>query len=196
MSVPATTGDLRPPLLFARKRVCAAQKSLFRRRANAIHKSGGREPAVAWGIAWPARLRTYPHTVVGRVTRSGGREPAVAFGNRACEDNSHTFADDCRTRNQERRVSARRGAIDLLSVKSCSKFAQPAVALTSAIIRSRPAVVEVLQSVHSLLTVKCQAADCLGKRTNFRLAASGRSTIRLTAGNTPATRSSGRVALG
>jgi len=44
-------------------------------------RSGRCQPAVAWGIAWPARLRTYPHTIVGRVTRSGGREPAVSVGN-------------------------------------------------------------------------------------------------------------------
>jgi len=55
-------------------------------------------------IVWPARLRTYSETLVPRSVRSGGREPAVAFGNRACEDNSHTFEHDHRADNQERRV--------------------------------------------------------------------------------------------
>jgi len=75
-----TTGGLRPPLLFRRRCVCAAQKSLFRRRTNAIHKSGGREPAVASGTAPPTTIsHTFGH---GRRTRtkSGGREPAVCRG--------------------------------------------------------------------------------------------------------------------
>ena len=52
--------------------------TMYKRTISAT--SGGCKPAVAWGIAWPARLRTYPHTVVGRLTRSGGREPAVVHG--------------------------------------------------------------------------------------------------------------------
>ena len=44
-------------------------------------------------------------------TRTGAAGVSPPWcGNRACEDNSHTFADDCRTRNQERRVSARRAS--------------------------------------------------------------------------------------
>jgi len=75
-NVAAATGSLRP-----RSRslmcVCAAQKLLFRRRTNAIHKSGGRQPAVRLPIVWPARLRAYSDTLVPRSARSGGREPAV-----------------------------------------------------------------------------------------------------------------------
>ena len=61
-------------------RSSAGRIATFAMHTRARTRSGGREPAVAWGIAWPARLRTYPHTVVGRVTRSRGREPAVATG--------------------------------------------------------------------------------------------------------------------
>ena len=54
--------------------------------------------------------------------RSGGRDPAVASGTAPATTIPHTFADDCRTRNQERRASACRGCgyRDCDAVRRCS----------------------------------------------------------------------------
>jgi len=71
---------------------------MYKRTISA--RSGGRQPAVAWGIAWPARLRTYPDTVVGRVTRSRGREPAVFVGNARARMTTPGFTQLRRTRTK------------------------------------------------------------------------------------------------
>jgi len=80
MSVSVTPGGLTPPALvsraFARRRICD-----FYDAQTHMHRSGGRDPAVASGTA-PAT--TIPHTFGhGRRTRtkSGGCEPAVGSGN-------------------------------------------------------------------------------------------------------------------
>jgi len=70
------------------RRSCSGEDAFVQRKSRfftvertTCTRSGGREPAVRLPIVWPARLRTYSDTVVGRVTTSGGREPAVFVGN-------------------------------------------------------------------------------------------------------------------
>ena len=106
--VRVTTGGLRPPLLFRRRCVYAAQKSLFHRRANDVHQERRASARRAVGNRVAPRLRTYSDTVVARNARSGGRRSAVANGQRSCKGASAIAQRTARRRGQVRRTDSER----------------------------------------------------------------------------------------
>jgi len=99
----ATTGGLRPPLLF-RARSPADGIATF-----AIHKcrrtrSGGCQPAVSREPLMPGQFRADSHTAVARSVRSGEHQPAVVRETHL-QERFRKVAGDCRRCADERRCN-------------------------------------------------------------------------------------------
>jgi hypothetical protein len=103
-----TTGGLRPPLLCCDANVCR-RKNDFCDAQTHVHRSGGRQPAVARIAPRGQCTAKYVPRITTVESRAAGVSPPWRVMRTLCGENPALFGD-VRTGEQERRASARRGS--------------------------------------------------------------------------------------